>query len=125
MDANVQSGGITICPSPEENSNNDEESECRVNNIIFEDRDDAFYQIPPSLLKSTAVISGSVLNMDVINECAPIPALKLGENLRRLILALYAKFISSDGRAVDYDGIKGYSYFFLFHKLLIKHKLIF
>merc|ERR1711997_638125 len=36
----------------------------------------------------------------------PIAALKLGEDMRRLILALYAKFLSSDGRTVDYDGIK-------------------
>ena len=44
--------------------------------------------------------------MDIVNECTPIAALKLGEDMRRLILALYAKFLSSDGRTVDYDGIK-------------------
>ena len=49
--------------------------------------------------------------MDIVNECAPVPAPKLGEDLRRLILALHAKFLSSDGRSVDYDGIKGYVLF--------------
>ena len=51
--------------------------------------------------------------MDIVNECAPVPAPKLGEDLRRLILALHAKFLSSDGRSVDYDGIKGYVLFIL------------
>lgn len=51
--------------------------------------------------------------MDIVNECAPLPAPKLGEDLRRLILALHAKFLSSDGRSVDYDGIKGYVLFIL------------
>ena len=55
----------------------------------------------------------NVLNMDIVNECAPLPAPKLGEDLRRLILALHAKFLSSDGRSVDYDGIKGYVLFIL------------
>jgi hypothetical protein len=45
--------------------------------------------------------------MDILHECAAVPAVKLGEDLRRLILALYAEFLSPDGRAVDYDGIRG------------------
>ena len=52
--------------------------------------------------------------MDIVNECAPVPAPKLGEDLRRLILALHAKFLSSDGRSVDYDGIKEYALSILF-----------
>ena len=79
-----------------------------ADHAVFEDRGDALYQLPESLGNSKSVISGHILNMDIVNECARVPALKLGEDLRRLILALYAKFLSSDGRTVDYDGIKGY-----------------
>ena len=73
---------------------------------VFEDRSDILYQLPLALRNSELNFSGNILNMDIVNECTPIAALKLGEDMRRLILALYAKFLSSDGRTVDYDGIK-------------------
>ena len=73
---------------------------------VFEDRSDILYQLPQALRNSELNFSGNILNMDIVNECTPIAALKLGEDMRRLILALYAKFLSSDGRTVDYDGIK-------------------
>mmetsp|Transcript_5027 Transcript_5027/g.12695 ORF Transcript_5027/g.12695 Transcript_5027/m.12695 type:complete len:489 (-) Transcript_5027:53-1519(-) len=37
--------------------------------------------------------------------CAPVPAGELAKQLRVLILQLYDQFLSSDGKAVDYDGI--------------------
>ena len=83
-----------------------------ADHAVFEDKGDALYQLPQSLGKSKAKVTGHILNMDIINECAPVPALKLGEDMRRLILALYAKFLSVDGRTVDYDGIKGYNGFY-------------
>ena len=78
-----------------------------ADHTIFEDKPDKLYQLPQSLHESKIKFSGNVLNMDVVNECATVPAPKLGEDLRRLILALHAKFLSSDGRTVDYEGIKG------------------
>ena len=74
----------------------------------FQDTNEVLYQLPRSLRESKIKLNGYILNMDVINECAPVAAPKLGEDLRRLILGLHAKFLSSDGRTVDYDGIKGY-----------------
>ena len=76
------------------------------NNTDFEDRSDILYQLPQALKNSEPNFNGNILNMDIVNECTPIVALKLGEDMRRLILALYAKFLSADGRTVDYDGIK-------------------
>ena len=57
--------------------------------------------------------------MDIVNECATVSAPKLGEDLRRLILALHAKFLSADGRSVDYEGIKGYDIYISLNKYTI------
>ena len=78
-----------------------------ADHTIFEDKPDKLYQLPQSLHESKIKVNGNVLNMDIVNECATVPAPKLGEDLRRLILAIHAKYLSSDGRSVDYEGIKG------------------
>ncbi|XP_071480608.1 uncharacterized protein, partial [Diadema antillarum] len=47
----------------------------------------------------------SALNSGVSSECEPRPASELGEDLRKLILALYNEFLSEDGKGVNYKGI--------------------
>ncbi|XP_006819587.1 uncharacterized protein LOC102804375 [Saccoglossus kowalevskii] len=47
----------------------------------------------------------SALNAGLSSECEPRPATELSEYLRRLILAIYSDFLSSDGKSVDYKGI--------------------
>ncbi|XP_065175504.1 uncharacterized protein LOC135805404 [Sycon ciliatum] len=45
------------------------------------------------------------LNTKFPSELEPMPAAQLSENLRRLILKLYADYLSDDGRSVDYAGM--------------------
>ena len=49
----------------------------------------------------------SALNSGSISECTPRPAAQLGEEMRKLILKIYAAFLSPDGRKVNYKGIAG------------------
>lgn len=39
----------------------------------------------------------SALNAGSLSECKPVAAAELGESMRQLILAVYAKHISTDG----------------------------
>lgn len=48
----------------------------------------------------------NALNADVSSECEPRPAAEVGESLRKLILQLYAKYLSEDGKGVDYKAMK-------------------
>ncbi|ESP05372.1 hypothetical protein LOTGIDRAFT_227994 [Lottia gigantea] len=47
------------------------------------------------------------LNSGGMSDCKPRPAAELGADLRKLILRLYAAFLSPDGKKVDYKGIGG------------------
>lgn len=38
------------------------------------------------------------LNAGALSECAPPDVAALGEDMRKMILAIYAKFLSADGR---------------------------
>ena len=46
------------------------------------------------------------LNTDQVNNCAQRKAGDVAEDLRKLILQIFASFLSSDGRKVDYKGIR-------------------
>lgn len=50
-------------------------------------------------VKSAANWSGAT------SDSEPLPAVDLGNGLRKLILAVYDEFLSDDGRHVDYQGI--------------------
>ncbi|RDD47850.1 Glutaredoxin-1 [Trichoplax sp. H2] len=45
------------------------------------------------------------LNMEFTSECEPRSASEVGEDLRRLILKTYSKYLSNDGKKIDYKGI--------------------
>ncbi|KAG1682031.1 Glutaredoxin 1 [Nymphon striatum] len=47
------------------------------------------------------------------------PAIKLAENLRKLILNIYSNFLSNDGKSVDYAGISGSIDFEEYRKLSV------
>ncbi|XP_056018682.1 uncharacterized protein LOC125670590 isoform X2 [Ostrea edulis] len=49
----------------------------------------------------------TALNAGEMSECGPRPAGDLGEDIRKLILKIYAAFLSKDGKKVDYKGIAG------------------
>ncbi|XP_019618159.1 PREDICTED: uncharacterized protein LOC109465380 [Branchiostoma belcheri] len=49
--------------------------------------------------------SESALNAGVTAECQPRPAGELSEVIRKLILKIYSKHLSKDGKKVDYKGI--------------------
>lgn len=67
---------------------------------VFKCDPDALYQLGSAAL-------GSALNNDKINNCAQRPATEVAEDLRKLILKIYAVFLSNDGKSVDYAGIRG------------------
>ncbi|GFS22489.1 glutaredoxin [Elysia marginata] len=46
------------------------------------------------------------LNGGAISECVPKSANQLGELLRKMILKLYSVYLSEDGKAMDYKGMK-------------------
>ncbi|XP_046848740.1 uncharacterized protein LOC124442286 isoform X2 [Xenia sp. Carnegie-2017] len=48
----------------------------------------------------------NALNADVASDCEPRPAAVVGESLRKFILQLYAKYLSKDGKGVDYTAMK-------------------
>nr|XP_039267870.1 uncharacterized protein LOC120342896 isoform X1 [Styela clava] len=48
----------------------------------------------------------NALNANVSVDVKPLPASELAVLLRKQILKLYGEFLSSDGKCVDYDGIK-------------------
>lgn len=48
----------------------------------------------------------NALNADVSSDCQPRPAADVGELLRKFILQLYAKYLSADGKGVDYQAMK-------------------
>lgn len=50
--------------------------------------------------------NSSALNADIPVKCSPQSLSELGEVVRKLMLALYAQFLSEDGRSVDYQGIR-------------------
>ena len=47
----------------------------------------------------------NALNAGVTSDCEPRPASELGEDLRRLILSIYNKHLSADGKKVNYTAI--------------------
>lgn len=49
----------------------------------------------------------NALNANVSVDLKPMPASELAVQLRKQILKIYGEFLSSDGKCVDYDGIKG------------------
>jgi glutaredoxin len=65
----------------------------------FKDHPDALYQLGSG-------VSGNALNADKVNNCAQRKAGEVGEDLRKLILQIFASFLSPDGRSVDYKGIR-------------------
>ena len=60
----------------------------------------------------------SALNAGATSSCTPRPANNLGEDIRKLILKLYAAFLSPDGKKVNYSGIAKSSEFDLYKKLV-------
>ena len=48
----------------------------------------------------------NALNADVSSDCEPRPAADVGESLRKFILELYSKYLSEDGKGVDYKAMK-------------------
>lgn len=65
----------------------------------FRDESDSLYYF-------VSFESSEALNTDSKSECAQRSASEVGDDLRKLILKIYGKFLSDDGREVDYDGIK-------------------
>lgn len=57
------------------------------------------------------------LNNGPLSSCAPQSANEVGNQMRKLILLIYGKYLSSDGKAVDYKGIKSSSEFETYKKL--------
>lgn len=66
---------------------------------MFEDSDTLYRLMDDD--ESTA------LNAGEMSTCEPRPAGELGEDIRKLILKIYAAFLSSDGKKVNYKGIAG------------------
>lgn len=64
--------------------------------------DDTLYQL---------LSSAKALNSDVISDCVQRPANDVAEDLRKLILKIFAQYLSPDGRSVDYKGIRDSSMF--------------
>ncbi|XP_070554538.1 uncharacterized protein [Ptychodera flava] len=58
----------------------------------------------------------SALNSGLSSECEPRPAGELSEYMRRLILSIYADYLSPDGKGVDYKGIGESKKFNLYKK---------
>ena len=65
----------------------------------FKNEPDAIYQLGSGL-------TGNALNTDQTHNCAQRKALDVAEDLRKLILQIFASFLSPDGRSVNYKGIK-------------------
>ena len=51
-------------------------------------------------------VNSNALNADQVNNCAQRKAGDVAEDLRKLILQIFATFLSNDGRKVDYNGIR-------------------
>lgn len=68
-------------------------------NQTFEDSDTLYRLMDDD--ESTA------LNAGEMSTCEPRPAGELGEDIRKLILKIYAAFLSPDGKKVNYKGIAG------------------
>lgn len=68
-------------------------------NQMFEDSDTLYRLMDDD--ESTA------LNAGEMSTCEPRPAGELGEDIRKLILKIYAAFLSTDGKKVNYKGIAG------------------
>lgn len=66
---------------------------------MFEDSDTLYRLMDDD--ESTA------LNAGEMSTCEPRPAGELGEDIRKLILKIYAAFLSHDGKKVNYKGIAG------------------
>lgn len=58
-----------------------------------------------ALYKLSTSDAGRALNAQEISKCVQRPANEIAEGLRRLILKLFADFLSKDGKYVDYKGI--------------------
>ncbi|XP_059172574.1 uncharacterized protein LOC131953421 isoform X1 [Physella acuta] len=54
------------------------------------------------------------LNNGPVSDCLPKTANEVGELLRKMVLNLYSVFLSQDGKAVDYEGIKASEEFQLY-----------
>ena len=61
---------------------------------------------PEAVYQLGSGLSGNALNADQLNNCAQRSANDVAEDLRKLILQIFAAFLSKDGRSVDYKGIK-------------------
>merc|ERR1719511_456833 len=61
---------------------------------------------PEAVYQLGSGLSGNALNADQLNNCAQRSANEVAEDLRKLILQIFAAFLSPDGRSVDYQGIK-------------------
>jgi len=64
----------------------------------------AIFQLAADAIVSVA--KGQPLNVHYAWEGAARPASQVATDLRELIVALYDKFLSPDGKQVDYDGMK-------------------
>ena len=60
------------------------------------------------------------LNSGKMAECAQVEPSQLGEQLRKSIKGLYAKFLNENGTAVDYDGMSNSVEFLEYEKLAIQ-----
>lgn len=68
----------------------------------YQDAGDSFFQMSADAMKPTI---GDPLNMSSLWDSDSRPAGEVATDLRKLIVALYDKFLSADGRGVDYDGM--------------------
>ena len=68
------------------------------NEADFKYESDAIYQL--------GHVSSNALNADQVNNCAQRKAGDVAEDLRKLILQIFATFLSNDGKKVDYNGIR-------------------
>ncbi|XP_005098340.1 uncharacterized protein LOC101862648 [Aplysia californica] len=57
------------------------------------------------------------LNNGPMTECVPKTANEIGDHLRKMILKLYSVFLSADGKAVDYQGMKASDEFQVYKKM--------
>ena len=61
---------------------------------------------PNAIYQLGSGLTGQALNGDQVNNCAQRKAGEVAEDLRKLILQIFAAFLSKDGRSVDYKGIQ-------------------
>lgn len=73
---------------------------------LNENENSSFKNDASSIYQLGSGLSNQALNKDKVNTCAQRPAGEVAEDLRKLILQIFATFLSADGKKVDYKGIQ-------------------